>query len=68
MKQQQSRLAGMFTWFRRKLRVSRIDRVERAGIRAGTHTSIRVTNPWHAVGVSAGKPCCRASLVQKMSR
>jgi hypothetical protein len=68
MMQQRSRWASVFYWFRRKVRVSRIERVERAGIRAGTHTSIKVTNPWHAVGVSAGKPCCRASLVLKNVR
>jgi hypothetical protein len=66
--QQPSPLATMFSWFRRRIRASKIERVERAGIRAGTHTSIRVTNPWHAVGVSVGKPCCRAAMVQQKVR
>ena len=68
MTQQRSRWASVFSWFRRRIRAGKIERVERAGIRAGTLTSIRMTNPWHAVAVSAGKPCCRASIVQQNVR
>jgi hypothetical protein len=68
MRQQQSRLASVFSWLRRKSRKISVSKMERAGIKAGNGTRISVTNPWHAVGISLGKPCCRASMVQKNVR
>jgi hypothetical protein len=56
---------GMLSWFRRKLKVNEI---QRAGTRAGDSTHIRVGNPWHAVGIAGGTPCCRASVAQRNLR
>lgn len=55
----------MFSWFRRVLKVNEI---QRAGTRSGDATHIRVSNPWHAVGVSVGKPCCQASAAVRNVR
>ena len=56
-------MSGVFSWFRRKIKVNQIERAE---VR---HTAnIRVVNPWHAVAVSSGKPCCRASVVARNVR
>jgi hypothetical protein len=56
---------GMFSWFRRKWKANEI---QRAGSRAGDSAHIRVGNPWHAVGIATGQPCCRAAVVLRNSR
>ena len=61
--QPRSTVSGLFSWFRRKIKVNRIQRTE---VRNTAH--IRVTNPWHAVAVSTGKPCCRASAAARGTR
>jgi hypothetical protein len=65
MKQPQPRssVSGFFSWFRRKIKVSQIERAE-----ALSTAHVRVTNPWHAVAVSTGKPCCRASVAARNVR
>jgi hypothetical protein len=63
---QSSRLETMFSWFRRRMKVTKIERA--TGTRAASSTNIHVINPWHAVGVSPGKPSCRASLVARSTR
>jgi hypothetical protein len=55
----------IFSWFRRKLKVSEMQRV---GTRSGDATHIKVGNPWHAVGISVGKPCCHASAAVRNVR
>jgi hypothetical protein len=67
MKQQPSRtsVSGMFSWFRRKIKVTQIERAEARG---ATSINIRAINPWHAVAVSTGKPCCRASVAARTVR
>jgi hypothetical protein len=61
--QPQRTVAGMFSWFRRKIAVNQIPRAQ-----ARSSTNIRVTNPWHAVAVATGKPCCRASVAARNVR
>jgi hypothetical protein len=56
-------LVGVFSWFRRKVKVNHIERVN-----ARVATNIRVTNKWHAVAVSCGPSCCRASVAARHSR
>jgi hypothetical protein len=59
-------LGEVFSWFRRKVKVDRIERVN-----ARVATNIRVTNKWHAVAVSAGNSggsCCRASVLARNTR
>jgi hypothetical protein len=55
----------VFSWFRRKLKVGEM---QRAGTRSGDAAHIRVVNPWHAVGVSVGKPCCQAAAAARNVR
>jgi len=58
---------GIFAWFRRRLKVTEIERA--SGMRVSHSTDIRGTNPWHAVGVTShGKPCCQASLAARKVR
>jgi hypothetical protein len=63
---QGSPLETMLSWFRRRRKVTKIERA--AGTRASSSTNIHVINPWHAVGVSSGKPCCRASVAARTIR
>jgi len=66
---QDSRLGsirGMFSWFRRRITVTKIERA--AGTRSASSEQIQVINPWHAVAVSTGKPCCRASIAKRNTR
>jgi len=55
----------LFSWFRRRRKVNAI---QRAGARAGAIAHIHVTNPWHAVGISTGVSCCRASVLLRQTR
>jgi hypothetical protein len=55
----------MFSWFRRRMTVNKI---QRAGSRVGAGEHIHVTNPWHAVGISPGKPSCAACQFLKSAR
>jgi hypothetical protein len=58
---------GIFSWFRRRLGMSRIERA--AGTRISQSPDIRVTNPWHAVAVTTpAGTCCRASLQARKIR
>lgn len=50
-------LAEVLSWFRRKAKVSQIERSN-----ARVATNIHVSNPWHAVAISSGQLCCRASV------
>jgi hypothetical protein len=57
---------NIFSWFRRRAKVSRI---QREGTRQGVAIQhIQVTNPWHAVGISTGASCCRASVFLRETR
>ena len=42
--------------------------IQRAGTRAGAMEHVHVTNPWHAVGISTGVSCCRASVFLRETR
>jgi hypothetical protein len=56
----------MFSWFRRRMKVNRI---ERQGTRdGGAIEHIRVTNPWHAVAISTGSTCCKSAQQLKQTR
>jgi hypothetical protein len=56
----------MFTWFRRRLKVNKI---QRENTRAGAAIEhVHVTNPWHAVGISTGVSCCKASVFLRHTR
>ncbi len=55
----------MFSWFKRRLKVNKI---QREGNRTGTVAHIHVTNPWHAVGISTGLSCCQASVALRQTR
>jgi hypothetical protein len=57
-----STLGGLFTWFRRRVKVTKIER------NTGAVTNIRMTNPWHAVAVSPTQGCCRASVAARHTR
>jgi hypothetical protein len=57
-------LGGVFSWFRRKVKTNKIERVANTGV----VTNIRVTNPWHAVAVSSSASCCRASVLARHTR
>ncbi len=58
---------GIFSWFRRRLGMSRIERA--AGTRIRHSPEIRVTNPWHAVAVTTpAETCCRASVQARKIR
>ncbi|HWW21248.1 MAG TPA: hypothetical protein VNZ06_10615 [Steroidobacteraceae bacterium] len=56
-------LGGVLSWFRRRTQVSTSERVNTRVV-----TNIRVTNPWHAVAVSGGPSCCRASFLARSQR
>jgi hypothetical protein len=56
-------LGGLFSWFRRRAKVTRIERATTRAV-----TNIRVTNPWHAVAVSSPQACCRASVAARHTR
>jgi hypothetical protein len=56
----------MFSWFTRRLQVNKI---QREGTRAGVAVEhVRVTNPWHAVAISTGSPCCKAAVNLRLTR
>ena len=59
-------IKNMFSWFTRRLKVNRI---QREGTRQGAAVQhIHVTNPWHAVGISTGVSCCKASVFLRETR
>jgi len=59
-------IKNMFSWFTRRLKVNRI---QREGSRQGAAIQhIHVTNPWHAVGISTGVSCCKASVFLRETR
>jgi hypothetical protein len=55
----------MFSWFRRRLKVNKM---QREGARARPIEHVHVTNPWHAVGISTGVSCCKASVFLRQTR
>jgi len=56
----------MFSWFRRRLKVNKI---QRQGARPGAAIEhVHVTNPWHAVAISTGVSCCKASVFLRQTR
>jgi hypothetical protein len=60
-------MLSIISWFRQRLRLTKVERV--TGTRLIHSTNVRLTNPWHAVGVtSAGSPCCRASVSARRIR
>ena len=58
-------IKNMFSWFWRRRQVSEI---RRAGARGGAIEHVHVTNPWHAVAISTGVSCCRASVFLRETR
>jgi hypothetical protein len=59
-------MKNVFSWFTRRLKVNRI---QREGTRSGAAIQhIQVTNPWHAVGISTGVSCCKASVFLRETR
>ena len=59
-------IKNIFSWFTRRVKVNRI---QREGTRQGAAIQhIHVTNPWHAVGISTGVSCCKASVFLRDTR
>jgi hypothetical protein len=58
-------MKSMLSWFSRRRKVNEI---QRAGTRSGAMEHVQVTNPWHAVGISTGVSCCRASVFLRQTR
>jgi hypothetical protein len=55
----------MFSWLRRRLKVNKL---QREGTRARAIEHVHVSNPWHAVGISTGVSCCKASVFLRQTR
>ena len=58
-------MKSMVSWFRRRLKVNKI---QREGTRAGAIEHVHVTNPWHAVAIGASASCCQASVFLRQTR
>ena len=57
---------SLFSWLKRRLKVNQI---QRQNTRAGSAIEhVHVTNPWHAVGISTGVSCCKASVFLRQTR
>jgi hypothetical protein len=56
----------MISWFKRRLKVSEMQRA--TGTKARSSEHITMTNPWHAVGISPGAPACQACQFMKSAR
>jgi hypothetical protein len=59
-------IKSMFSLFRQRLKVNKI---QRQGTRPGAAIEhVHVTNPWHAVAISTGVSCCKASVFLRQTR
>jgi hypothetical protein len=61
-------LGDMFSWLRRKVRGNQLPQNPMLRASAGVATNIHLTNKWHAVAVSCGQTCCRASVLARNTR